>query len=270
MRQLINEYGLIAVAVLCTLSFMALWNYITYGSNSFTVIYKTDSIYQNDLLKNDINSSTFKVNSDSINAVTNIRDEVNKPYFNLLNESTDIYVIDATESEIQEYTYNECLDLFSKNILKVSLFNGSKYNSYDLTDPVVRDKVEIVIIEMKPRAYTSSTSGDTVYITSLQDIYDKYGNRVLDSNGNPIQSEQIIYDEKVFARSTNADVNLLVSKFYINNDVPCKYKVIYRVTDKTLKAEYTAVFVNKIRETENVETDVYKKWFPEVNFGVDN
>lgn len=269
MRQLINEYGLVAIAVLCTLAFMALWNYMVYGNSSMTVVYKTDRIYQNDLLAEDINSDTFRTSSDGINAVTNVRDGALKPYFNLEDESTEIYFIEPTEDATQEFSYSECVKMFSDGIITAEVAEGSSYNTYNLWDSAIANKVEIVIVEMKPQAYTSSTSGDTVYITSLQDIYDKYGNRVRDINGNYIQSEQIVYDEKTYARSSTADVNMTTGKLVINNDVPCKYKVIYRITDETLKAEYTAIFVNKIRGTESVEEDVYEEWFPDVNFGVD-
>jgi hypothetical protein len=256
MKQLINEYGLVAIAIICTLVFLMLWNYMVYDSdNNLTVVYNTDNIYRNDLLS-----------QDGINAVENVTDSMHVPYFKLLDDSKSIYFIDATDDATQEWSYDKCLDFFSTNIIQAEVWNGSDYQTYNLID--IQDKVEIVITKLKPVAITTSTSGYTIYQTSLQDIYDKYGNKVLDADGNPRQSEQIVYNETTFARSDDADVNLTTDNLVIDNDIPCKYKVTYRVTDGTLKAEYTALFANKIRESENVEVDIYNEWFPDTNIGV--
>ena len=109
--------------------------------------------------------------------------------------------------------------------------------------------VEIVITKMIPTV----RGVDGALATEWVESRDKYGNVIKDADGNPIMVEQVVYKEEVYNRSN-------ASEFYIDYDVACRYRILYRYTDGVIKSEYSAMFANKIRPAEEIYEEVYTEW----------
>lgn len=114
------------------------------------------------------------------------------------------------------------------------------------------------------KEYKSSGEVNTnlagVVLYSLQDVIDEFGNKVVE-NGKVKQTYQVAYNEGKTYTQTD-----IANGITINGEVAKKYKVTYRTEKNRLKAEYTAVFVNKTRTLaaddkaiEDLFNELYKK-----------
>jgi hypothetical protein len=111
------------------------------------------------------------------------------------------------------------------------------------------DDVEVVITKYSPTS--NGVHGE--YKLQEVDSVDKFGNYLRDSEGNIIQQTQIAYTSSTYTRDN-------ISDFYINWDEEARYKVIFRYKQGTLKAEYSAMFTNKMRPATSIYEEVYESW----------
>lgn len=254
MRSILSEYGLavmyvIAVVSVITIIFFAVNNEDT----GMVTTYNTNMIYANDFYNQSVSLETQDgVNKiDSIDAINNTVNTIKKPTFMVdASAGSDDYVISVptiTGDSKVYYPYSDWLSLFSVNG-KISLVKWSKADGKYINVGLPND-VEIVITKMIPTV----RGVDGALATEWVESRDKYGNVIKDADGNPIMVEQVVYKEEVYNRSN-------ASEFYIDYDVACRYRILYRYTDGVIKSEYSAMFANKIRPAEEIYEEVYTEW----------
>lgn len=257
MKSFLGEYSLAVIYVIAVISVMSIMFFAVNNEDTgFVVTYNTNMVYANEFMagteqigNNSFNEYEINGKWDSIDGVVNIVDTIHKPSFTVDSSATnDDYIIPLPltgSASNSSYSYSEALSLFSVNgKLSLNKWNGSGYSDVGLPDDV-----EIVITKMIP-----TTRGvDGTLATEQVASRDKYGNIMRDSDGNPIMVEQIVYEEQVYSRNNMSD-------FFIDWDVACRYRVLFRYTDGVIKAEYSAMYANKIRSATEIYEEVYSEW----------
>lgn len=248
MKLVLNEFGMLIVYILSVVVVITVLSPLVSDDGALAFTYNTNMLYTNDLFT-DKNITDNEDLYDSLDNASNIVVSLHKPNFidNGLQESDLIIEVpaDVPEDHKSYYSYDEVLSLFSGNgKIKTSKWNGSGYSTSSLNSDV-----EIVITK-----YSPVTSGiDNAVVLTDVPVTDKFGNEVYDPDGNLMMTKVIAYTESVYNRDN-------INEFYIDWDVSSRYKVVYRYTDDTLKAEYTAMFVNNIREAKDIYQEVYEDW----------
>lgn len=254
MRSILSEYGLavmyvIAVVSVLTIIFFAVNNEDT----GIVTTYNTNMVYANDFYNQDVSLATQEGEDklDNIDAINNTVNTIKKPTFMVdATASNDDYILKVptlSGSSKVYYSYSDWLSLFSVNG-KISLVKWNKADNKYVNVGLPSD-VEVVITKMIPTVRGVDGALATEWVVSR----DKYGNIMKDASGNPIMVEQIVYREEVYNRSN-------ASEFFIDYDVACRYRVLFRYTDGAIKSEYSAMFANKIRPAEEIYEEVYTEW----------
>ena len=108
---------------------------------------------------------------------------------------------------------------------------------------------------------------------------DKFGNIIKDSQGHPILTTRVKYQTKSgvafdstklksddltnYGRFYSDEFNGSGSGITLKSDYPYKFKVVYRVTKGTMKAEFTALFSTEVREQHERADELYDRYFKE-------
>ena len=254
MKTLLGEYGIIVIACLSIAVVLVIYGALISGEDSgLSFIYNTDHIYDNDLLSSSDVVADQRVFAE-IDGSTVVVDESHKPNFVVDTSATkDDYIIsvpanvaNGTESTVTSgYTYEQVLDMFRiGNKLKLSLWDGTKYVNHALPNDV-----ELVITKYTP--VVSGLNGE--FILTEEDAVDKFGNYILNADGTRVQQTKVAYSKAIYTRDN-------IDEFYINWDEEARYSVIFRYTLGTLKAEYSTMFVNRMRPAESIYEEVYEWW----------
>lgn len=257
MRMILSEYSLAVIYIIAVLTVLGIIFFaVNNEETGFVTTYNTNMVYANDFMAGTEHAGSiplgeYEVNGklDSIDSISNTTANVHKPSFVVSPLATaDDYIIPvpSTGSEGNStYTYSDALALFSINgNLRLKVWNGSDYEDVGLPD-----SVEIVITKLTP----TRRGVDGVLATESVEARDKYGNIIRNIDGNPVMIEQIVYEEESFNRNNIGD-------FFIDWDVACRYRVLFRYTDGTLKTEYSAMYANKIRPATEIYEEVYTEW----------
>ncbi len=183
------------------------------------------------------------------------------------------------------YTYDELLDLFSAGgKIRLNLYDSSsgKYWSEmgggadgstlpvtdsSLSSPDVDEGMQIVVTQMTPVS-SGGNGGSVSNAIVYENVYlkDKFGNKVFDADGKAVKTKEIKYNSKTYNKEDMVtgvdpyDSSNTNFKFTINWDTASKFKVNYRYTKGTIKAEYTAVFINKVRTASDIYEEVFGDW----------
>lgn len=218
-------------------------------NGSLVAVYNTHMLYENDLFDADdfvAMSDLF----DKTDGITNVADTLNKPYYDSTAIEDDFILgipTLAVGESVTHYTYAEAVDLFSCNgKITLSLYDdtvgGYVKRPLDYNTDIVITK------------YTPVTQGVNNQII-LEDVpvTDKYGNKVLNPDGTVAMTQQVKYNVETYSRDN-------IDEFYIDWDVSARYKVSYRYTDGQIKSEYSAMFVNDLRDATAIYEEVYKEW----------
>lgn len=246
MKSVIGEYSLTLIAIIVVFGGILVFLYLLNNdSHGLAVVYNTNMVYANDVLKSSNISDTAVY--DSIDGVVNQVPVSYKPYFFSTASEAD-YIFDVPSlgsTNITTYTYPEAVNLFSANgKIKLRVWNGSAYEERSLSDDV-----DIIIVKYDP--VFSGTTGQVV-LESV-DVVDKYGNVVRNPDGTIKRTQQVKYNKTIYTRDN-------IDSFYINWDTGSRFKVIYRFTTGTLKSEYTCMFANKMRDGASIYEEVYEEW----------
>lgn len=257
MRMILSEYSLAVMYIIVVLSVLGIIFFAVNNEDTgFVTTYNTNMVYANDFMAGtDLAGSTsldeYEVSGklDSIDGVTNKTLSLHKPSFVVDSSATaDDYIIPVPSvgsADNSTYTYAEALSLFSANgKIHLTVWNGTSYEDIGLPE-----SVDIVITKLTP----TKRGVDGTFATEMIEARDKYGNIIRDNGGNPIMIEQVVYSEESFSRDNIGD-------FFIDWDVACRYRVLFRYTDGTLKSEYSAMYANKIRSATEIYEEVYTEW----------
>ena len=224
MKALVQEYGLMVVAIICVGVFLFIWSNVFFGKTGVTFVYKTWSP----------EISNIESNGDSVSQIVTKGNKV--PYFD----------ITRTNFSIDENTYTRSKFL---NGINARYADGSLIDSNDIVvivykyTPLMADEALGVNGHvMMTGEYVERYGYDALVSLSETGNYtevfavDKYGNYLYDEFGKRIVSSQPIY---LISKG-----KILGNSDYIDTSDPSeKYKVVYRVKSGQLKAEYETFFV---------------------------
>lgn len=267
MKAIIQEYSGVIIAMICVAVFFALTTY-AFGNNSSHGIvtrYNTDTLYGNEILAfSDI---------DAFNAVTDIREAVNRPYF-----KGDEYITGLTSPYNLKYPGTtgssafgdvKAGTIYDTKAKLLTLFAGQNIKLHYGSGTTLSNGVNIASLSglgnnltINVTKYTPVMTGGvfSMITTETVDAYDKFGNPIKIDN-KQLQVKQIKYNETYYSNGKTESGE----KFFIDWDIPARYKVVYRYVDPNtgLKAEYTAMFVNETRPLQNLYEDYYDEWLKE-------
>lgn len=253
MRPLLQEYGLVIIALMCTVGFFAVYTDMFKG---FVFIYNTHELYTP--YRAELDSEVVGTDGgiyDSIHGIHNTNAKVKVPHFEVgLNGdlNTVIPVLDVSQSSID---VNEGIfDLVTDGGIRVRYYDteSASWN----TENISLDN--ITIVEYRPQRELSSIKNGVFmsYKTEKVDAYDEFGNRIRLDDGTYLQTDSLVYDKYLWSPDVdNLDIEAKagftgwfdIRQFRLNQDLPCKYKVIYRYSDGAVKCEYTEIFRNDVR-----------------------
>ena len=261
MRSIFSEYGLAVMYVIAVISVLTIIFFAINNPDTGVIMtYNTNMVYANEFYagtnkSESLNTEDTSNKLDGLDAVNNTVNTIKKPTFILLSTpSKDDYVLQVPDSIVNDskvyYPYNEWSNLFSVN-------NRLSLVSWDNSDKQYKEQgipndVEIVITKLIPAV----KGVDGSLKTELVESKDKYGNVIKNENGEIVMVEQVVYNEEVYSRDNS-------SEFFIDYDVACRYRVLFRYTDGVIKSEYSAMFANKIRPAEKIYEEVYSEWVNE-------
>lgn len=259
MKAFLAEYG---QAVLYSIVVIAVISILFYSlndpSHGFIFTYNTNMVYANEFLAGTDGTGTPLADHeasgrmDATDNITNVYTTLYKPVFYLDDSATpDDYVIEVPadlEAGVTQtrYTYDEALALFSLNG-KLGLLTNTDGSGY--VNQGLPNDIEIVIEKLTPTE--RGTDGELP--TEWVEAKDKYGGLMYDADGNQVMVEQVVYNSTAYSRDN-------IDEFYIDWDEACRYRILYRYTQNTLKCEYSAMFANKIRPAEIIYEEVYTEW----------
>lgn len=319
MRGFIREYGLFAISLIGIACFLGIFSTMLSGDNSIVVTY----------LKNTVDMGTDggkgSPSKDSFGITGIVTKEVNgvftsQPYFEVADNKS--YTFEPVNMGTENFDYSTLSDVSSaadtalKNaqgsehtiIKRDFLLNGIEVFYTDKDGNKVKipnDEITINLTIYEPQMeYASNTSSDTslhsVSITGkilYEDVraVDKYGNYILDDNGDYVLTSRVAYkrnsrdrglpstelaandyrdygtyiidfggiskSEGYSAEEVASSDEQGIEEYNLSSDLPYKIKAVYRVKHDTISTEYTAIYTNTLRYQSQRAMDIYNAYF---------
>lgn len=258
MKVIISEYGLFAVsAIICIAVLTVIFKLFINEDGAFVISYDNYKMYKTD-------NKGQVADSDKILGVSDVLKTVYAPKFNAsIAEENKIIKLpltyDSEDGFIKSYTKKQLVELFIGNYSQFAVEvldkEGNLIVQQDKTELLSllnnipdngKSTFDIVIHKYIPKMTVDN--GKEVISTVETDAIDKYGNVVKDRAGNILKRLVVENEEpEVYSNEDTESVNIKsLDSFYIDFSKPCKFKVVYRYTYETLKAEYTMVFLNEV------------------------
>lgn len=264
MKAILSEYTVLVVAIVIVGVFFILLDTMLNGNSSNNLYNAFNSAFcwsdenllqyikynGGDYYTLDVNSGILDA-SDRMYGIDNIVPDLSQPYFKV--EPNKDYIIkpinDSTST--QKWTKASALQ-------GVSAYYKDKYgNEHAISD------ITVLVTEYSPKMAASGENEYIIYDSSKvvvkdSDALDKWGYTVEGDSTN-VKLPQIVYEDGKNYNVANFASNGLV----VNNDIPRKYKVVYRVQYGSLKAQYTAIFINQTRNrnTTDLIYDEYNNYY---------
>lgn len=265
MKAILSEYVMLIVSILIVGVFLFLWEMMTSENSSNNLDKAFDNAFcwsDENLIQHlkynggdyytlDTSSDILDV-SDKLYGVDNIVLNLSQPYFKV-DDNKDYIIKPVNEStKYQKWTKSDALQGVSACYRDK---NGVEHQISDIT---------VLVTEYIPKTINDGTGEYVIYDSSTilmeeMDATDKYGRYLIDGYGERVKTTQIVYDDGM---NYNVD-NFASNGLQVDNDIPKKYKVVYRVQYGSLKAQYTAIFLNQTRnrDTEELIYETYSKYY---------
>lgn len=268
-----KEYGLFIVSCLGIACFLFIFKWLLISEQTSLVnSYTSARVYQTSY----VNGKDTWTGTEQALGIDNSITGVTIPRF-VVSPSKE-YVIKAPSNDVA--TYQLTRDMLMDG---VSAFCGSE----DITNStvvVVTQYIPEFVLADNSDSEESDPDDKSVAVTGkkvTEEVMaiDKFGNIIKDSQGHPILTTRVKYQTKsgVAFDSTKLKSDDLTNygRFYseefngsgtgitLKSDYPYKFKVVYRVTKGTMKAEFTALFSTEVREQHERADELYDRYFKE-------
>lgn len=248
MKSFLTEYGLLFISIIGVAFFFFVWAMFVNGKSGFGVVYNT--------WRPDVSAlrGSSSVEKDSVG-------NSSVPYFKVSDDVSKYKITGKTFTKSQALAPIE------------AYYKGARLNANDIT---------VLVYRYSPVMSTTSSSnsgninehvmlakllddgGNYTYdaLKALHDTgdysevfaTDKYGNYLYDNNGNYVPNNQPIYKISKEQELTNSKpINVI--------NISEKYRVVYRVTGDTLKAECQRFFTNENVRDNFTPLGEYEKTF---------
>ena len=268
-----KEYGLFIVSCLGVACFLFIFKWLLISEQTSLVnSYTSARVYQTSY----VDGKDTWTGTEQALGIDNSITGVTIPRF-VVSPSKE-YVIKAPSNDVA--TYQLTRDMLMDG---VSAFCGSEDITASTVVVVTQYIPEFVLAdnsdseESDPNDKSVAVTGKKV--TEEVMAIDKFGNIIKDSQGHPILTTRVKYQTKsgVAFDSTKLKSDDLTNygRFYseefngsgtgitLKSDYPYKFKVVYRVTKGTMKAEFTALFSTEVREQHERADELYDRYFKE-------
>lgn len=268
-----KEYGLFIVSCLGVACFLFIFKWLLISEQTSLVnSYTSARVYQTSY----VNGKDTWTGTEQALGIDNSITGVTIPRF-VVSSSKD-YVIKAPSNDVA--TYQLTRDMLMDG---VSAFCGSEDITGSTVVVVTQYIPEFVLAdnsdseESDPNDKSVAVTGKKV--TEEVMAIDKFGNIIKDSQGHPILTTRVKYQTKSgvafdstklksddltnYGRFYSDEFNGSGSGITLKSDYPYKFKVVYRVTKGTMKAEFTALFSTEVREQHERADELYDRYFKE-------
>lgn len=220
MKVLFEEYGKIITSIICVSIFFFLFSHFMFAN---TKDLNGDGVNDSTILKSSFNTYTVDLKDFNSNdsVISDVLNSAITPHFKIANPNTN-YKITANT-----FTRAESL-----NILKAYADDAE---TMDITQSVTVLVYKYNLVKTYVDSFGNALTNGTIVMEEI-DATDKYGNIILDINGNPVKVSQPKYNIIFLGE--------LTSSIDTSSDTE-KYKFVYRVTTGTLKAEWSTFFIKE-------------------------
>ncbi len=257
MKVIISEYGLFAVSsIICIAVLAVIFDLFINEDGAFVIAYDDYKMYKT-------NDKGQVADSDEILGISDVLKTVYAPRFNTSIDEEDKIIklplaYDSEDNFIKSYSKEQLVELFigsySEFTVEVYDKEGNLITQKDkaellslLNGSTVDGKSDFDIVIHKYIPKMTVDNGKKVVSIIETNAVDKYGNVVKDETGNVLKRIVVENEEpEIYSNKDTESSNVKsLDSFYIDFSKPCKFKVVYRYTYETLKAEYTMVFLNE-------------------------
>lgn len=297
MRNIIQEYGLFAIAAVGIIAFFIVLRTFLVGDTSVVANQALAAVDMG------TDGGTIAPTEDSW-GITNVTTDSSKtsfPYFEIADSKKYVIMPDNVGTEDilgSEETYIE-RDFLLDGVHAYYDVNGVKteipQSSIVINLIIYEPKMELAV-NTEDDASKQSIAITGQMVTEQVRAVDKFGNFILDDDGNYVLTTRAAYlrnsrdrgiPSEELAATDYQDYGTYIIDFgglssgtytadeikesdyqgltewALSSDLPYKVKVIYRVKNGTLNSEYTAIFTNQMRNQRPRAEKLYEDFFTE-------
>lgn len=297
MRNIIQEYGLFAIAAVGIIAFFIVLRTFLVGDTSVVANQALAAVDMG------TDGGTIAPTEDSW-GITNVTTDSSKtsfPYFEIADSKKYVIMPDNVGTEDilgSEETYIE-RDFLLDGVHAYYDVNGIKteipQSSIVINLIIYEPKMELAV-NTEDDASKQSIAITGQMVTEQVRAVDKFGNFILDDDGNYVLTTRAAYlrnsrdrgiPSEELAATDYQDYGTYIIDFgglssgtytadeikesdyqgltewALSSDLPYKVKVIYRVKNGTLNSEYTAIFTNQMRNQRPRAEKLYEDFFTE-------